>query len=105
MTENKFSKFAVNYLSDEKKVVYSYSALDEEKDCVLMIRPRGEFDLELPASIQATTGANFKLSDYSEEISAEQFWRIFKTHTLKLYQYYQDHVAETEINSVTMPQP
>lgn len=102
MTENKFSKFAVNYISDEKKVVYSYTALDEEKDCVLMIRPRGEFDLVIPASIQATCGQNFILPDtYAEEISEVQFWKIFKSHTLKLYQYYQDQVEKTEINNVT----
>jgi hypothetical protein len=95
MTENKFSKFAVNYLSSKKDKVYSYTALDEEKKCVLMIRPRGGFDLSIPASIEATCDTNFILPDY-EEITAEQFWRIFKIHTIQLYQYYQNQVEQTE---------
>lgn len=96
MTNNKFSKFGINYLSERKDIVYSYTALDEEKDCVLMIRPRGEFELNIPATISATCGKNFSLSVH-EEITAEQFWRIFKTNTLELYRYYQEQVQEAVV--------
>ena len=93
MPHNKFSKFAINYLSSEKDTVYSYTALDEEKQGVLIIRPRGQFDVTIPASIETTCVANFIHSDYYEEITTEQFWRIFKIYTIKLYQYYQSLVV------------
>lgn len=105
MSENKFSKFAVNYITPEKDAVYSYTALDEENDCVLVIRPCGQFDLEIPATIQASVGTAFKFSDAdSEEITAQQFWKIFKSHTLKLYEYYQNQLEKIGTDAATPKQ-
>lgn len=96
MSENKFSKFAINYLDENKTTIYSYTALDEDNDNVLMITPRGHFGVEIPASIGGTCGGNFNQC-VSEEITEEQFWNVFKSYTLQLYQYYQNQVSTVSV--------
>lgn len=94
MASNKFSKFNIRYLNSDKKIIFSYNALDEEKKCVLSIRPRADFDVHIPATFNGTCEGNFEgFPDTSEEITEEQFWRVFKSYTLSLFQYHQDQVA------------
>ena len=95
MSENKFSKFAVNYLSKEKGQPYSYTALDEETNGVLVIHPHGGFGINTPVMIDCSVRASFTI-DHSEEITEEQFWAAFKSHVLLLYKYYQDQVTALE---------
>lgn len=96
MSENKFYKFAINYLDENKTTIYSYTALDENTGGVLMITPRGQFDVEIPASITCTCGGNFNQC-VSEKITEEQFWNVFKSYTLQLYQYYQNQVSTVSV--------
>lgn len=95
MSESKFIKFAVNYLEEARTTVYSYTAYNEATDSVLMIRPRADFDVPIPAAIQGTCAGNFQ-TEYSTEITAEQFWGAYKSYTLLLFQYYQEQKTALE---------
>jgi hypothetical protein len=95
MSESKFNKFAVNYLEEKKETVYSYTAYNEASDSVLIIRPRADFDVPIPAAIQGTCAGNFQ-TEHSTEITAKQFWGVYKSYTLLLFQYYQEQNAALE---------
>lgn len=95
MHPNKFSKFVINYLDKDHKRVYSYNAYDDEKDNVLSIKVDAEFGVALPGQIEGTCGGNFT-TDHYQEITEEQFWIVFKSYTIQLFQYYQDQVSALE---------
>ena len=96
MLHNKFTKFKACYLDDKKTHLYSYMALDEEKDACLMIKPGGWFNVKVPASIEATCGGNYHNKLIFNDMSEEQFWAVFKSYTLLLYQYYQEQISVSE---------
>ena len=88
MIKNNFTKFAINYLDSEKKIVYAYTAYDIVADHVLQIKRGADFEVPIPATIQGTCGPNFK-TDYSTDIEAYQFWDAYRYYILILYEYYQ----------------
>lgn len=95
MVKNKFTKFVIYYLFTDRSVIYAYYAVDEEAGAVLQIRPGGEFGTKIPASITGTVIENYKTAnpEQIEEITEDQFWQVYKSYTLQLFQYYQEQTA------------
>lgn len=95
MVKNKFTKFVIYYLFLDRSVIYAYYAVDEEAGAVLQIRPGGEFGTKIPASITGTVIENYKTAnpEQIEEITEDQFWQVYKSYTLQLFQYYQEQTA------------
>lgn len=97
--ESNYTKFGKNMFigatqSNDYKI-YEYVAYDENNDSVLSIKPHSTFSTDAPVQIEVTCGPNFQhASTVHEELTAKEFWTVYKHAVLKLYEYATANAAK-----------
>lgn len=97
MKTAKYTKFGINYLDRKQNAIFSYVALDEANNCVLAVRAFPTFESDLSSTIEITCNANFIVGSEQnhEEISADEFWRVYHATVVNLYRYYNNIMTKT----------
>lgn len=102
--KSNFTKFGINRFGIDNDLLYSVCAYDKEHDSCIMIKYRTTFTSELPLEISVTAPGNFQIdgSNGHEPITAEEFWKRYKSAVISLFSFHQDIVVHNSKSNETV---
>lgn len=100
MEEAKYTKFRRNVKAYANDDVWSYTALNEKNNEVLVIKVDKAFKSDLPCEISSGVMSQFNVDHLegvdSHEITEKEFWAAYKLYLVRLIEYLKKHTNGEE---------